>query len=454
MFFSREKELQILKTQFQKTNNAVAIYGKRRVGKTALIKQADKGGKTFIYFECLHDLEKENVQLFKNECEKQGVSFPNYFVADRFIQVFEYLNTLNKSLVVAIDEYPYLRELNNPSAIDSEFQNIIDNRLTNINLVISGSQIRMMEEILAKGNPLFGRFSETIYLEELNYKEASNFYSHKSVYDKIAFYSVFAGSPFINECIDETKSLKENIIDTYLHVGGKVYNYAHNVLLSDVTNKMHAQRILSVLSNSKKKHKEIIDVLDKDRTGIINRSLNSLVELKIIKKVEPINKLGDSKKASYEIRDNVLRFFYSYIYKNQSQLELLGPQSFYEEYIETTIDTFISRRFEEQVRQYFSLQVKEGKIKGIKNIGTYYYDDIENKTNGEFDVVLATNDGYNVYEAKYYKEPISDSVINKEIDQIEKIKDISINKIGFVSATGFKNKKENFIYIDGDALYK
>lgn len=123
--------------------------------------------------------------------------------------------------------------------------------------------------------------------------------------------------------------------------------------------------------------------------------------MELIKKIYPINVGEDKKKVYYEIDDNLLRFYYSYIYRRKSQLELLGPDTFYDQYIEPSIITFILHRFEDIARVYFSLLAQKGKLNGIYDIGTYYYDDSKNKSNGEFDVALEFEDKYSIYECKY-----------------------------------------------------
>ena len=92
--------------------------------------------------------------------------------------------------------------------VDSVFQDVFDNYSSNLNFIICGSEISMMNELLTEGNPLFGRFTKKICIEELNYIETSSFYENKSIMDKIAFYSIFGGSPYINSYIDNKDSLK------------------------------------------------------------------------------------------------------------------------------------------------------------------------------------------------------------------------------------------------------
>ena len=454
MFYGREKELKLIKETFKNPNNSILIYGKRRIGKTTLIKEAIKNDN-YIYFECMEDTIENNVESFVKMMNSQGIDVPSFISFKNFIDVFSYLNSLNNRLIIVIDEYPYLKSLNNAKVVDSMFQNIIDNHITNLNIIISGSSMKIMTEILQEGNPLFGRFKETLLIEEFNYAEASKYYYNElSCYDKVAFFSVFGGSPYINEMIDEKLSLKENIKNTFLKRTGNVYNYADNLLLSDSSNQIQAKRIMNALGNSKKKYSELESILDKEKTGKINVSLKSLVQLKLINKVYPINRLDDSKKSYYEINDNALRFFYTYVAKNKNNLEILDSEAFYDEFIEKTIMNYVSHRFESIVRTYFSLLVRSNKLRGIKNIGTYYYDDSKNKINGEFDVALDTVDGYAIYEVKYLKDKLKINQAEIEIKQINNIRGINVNKIGFVSINGFDFDDKKIDLIDGTNIYK
>ena len=454
MFYGRKKEINLIKSVFNENNKAILIYGKRRVGKTTLIKESIKEYDS-IYFECLEDTIEKNIESFKETMTKQGVIVPSYVTFNDFIDVFSYLDSLNKKYVVVIDEYPYLKSLNNPSYIDSMFQNVIDNHIKSLNLIISGSSMKIMNEILKEGNALFGRFKETLLIEEFNYLEASTYYYNDlTPYDKVAFYSVFGGSPYINESINPKISLKDNIINTFLKNSNNVYNYADNLLLSDSSNKIQAKRIISTLGNSKKKYSELESLLDKEKTGKINVSLKSLIELKLVNKVFPINKPNDSKKSFYEIKDNAIRFFYTYVYTYKSNLEILGSNAFYDEFIKDSINTYVSHRFEDVCRTYFSLQVKNGNLKGIRNIGTYYYDDSTSKTNGEFDVAIETTDGFDIYEVKYLKKPFNIVSLKAELNQIQNIKGIKINRIGFISVNGFDFNSDEYELLDGNKLFE
>lgn len=133
--------------------------------------------------------------------------------------------------------------------------------------------------------------------------------------------------------------------------------------------------------------------------------------------------------------------------------EFVGPDAFYDEYIAPSITTFISHRFEEICRNYFSSQVQSRKLTGVLNIGTYYYGDSKTKTNGEFDAVLERKNNFDVYEVKYLSEPTSNQQIEKEAKKIRAIKGLFVGKIGFISVNGFESMDEDYIYLDGEDLY-
>lgn len=453
-FFGREKELALLKEQLQKPSAAVMLYGKRKVGKTTLLKQAlTEAGVPFIYYECVKSPLSDNISGFVNELVRAGV-LPVALSFSSFVDVFAYLVSLGKPLNIVIDEYPYLKLMESPETVDSQFQKIIDNHLGQIRLFLSGSHIGMMKDLLAEKNALYGRFTLTLQLKELDYLEASAFYPEKSVYDKVAFYAVFGGSPFVGGFLNPSKGLKENVVNTVLNPASPVSNYAEHLLISDYANSVNAERILFAISNGKKKYSEIEEMLGMKNNGLLSKQLLSLLDMEIVTKSFPINRPDDSKKTSYEVNDNLLRFYYAFVFRNKSALTMLGADAFYDEYIEKPVITLISRRFEEICRTYFSNQVKSGALRGILNIGTYYYDDSANHTNGEFDVVLKRRECFDIYEVKYFHSPLSEKELFTEAEKIRKIKGLPLGKIGFVSVSGYETSPECFDLIDGEALYR
>ena len=451
MFIGREKELTLLQQDY--IGKAVMVYGKRRVGKTTLIQKAlENCQHQTVYYECSKGAMQDNIDgLVRELARVKMLPVPLNF--STLQDVFIYLNALPKKIVVVIDEYPYLKKATDSATVDSIFQNIIDNRLSNIELVLSGSHIGMMKDLLQERNALYGRFAVTIKLNELNYLDAARFYPDRTPYDKVAHYAVFGGSPFVNQALNPADTLRENVISTILNPVSAVYLYASQLLLSDYSVKINAERIFSVIGNGKKRYTENEDKLDVKKTGNLSKQIKSLTELEIVSRNSPINKIGDNKKATFEINDNLLRFYFTFIYKNASALQVLGAEAFYDEYVAPTLTDFISRRFEGICRDYFSLQVRSGKLKGVRNIGSYYYDDPVHRKNGEFDVALELADGYAIYEAKYYAQPMTLDEIRREAQQVANIKELAVKQLGFIAINGFVEQEKPYTYLDGNDIF-
>ena len=451
MFIGREKELTLLQQDY--IGKAVMVYGKRRVGKTTLIQKALENCQyQTVYYECSKGAMQDNIDGLVRELVRVKI-LPVPLNFSTLQDVFIYLNALPKKIVVVIDEYPYLKKATDSATVDSIFQNIIDNRLSNIELILSGSHIGRMKDLLQERNALYGRFAVTIKLNELNYQDAARFYPDRTPYDKVAHYAVFGGSPFVNQALNPAATLRENVISTILNPVSAVYLYASQLLLSDYSVKINAERIFSGIGNGKKRYTEIEDKLDVKRTGNLSKQIKSLTELEIVSRNSPINKIGDNKKATFEINDNLLRFYFTFIYKNASALQVLGAEAFYDEYVAPTLTDFISRRFEGICRDYFSLQVRSGKLKGVRNIGSYYYDDPVHRKNGEFDVALELADGYAIYEAKYYAQPMTLDEIHREAQQVANIKELAVKQLGFIAINGFVEQEKPYTYLDGNDIF-
>jgi len=452
MFVGRKEELELLKGEYLKNKSSILLFGKRRVGKTTLIKQSLNffEGKV-IYYECIKAPLKENLDNLICHLKKNGF-IENYLNFNSISDLFTYISSLNKKVLIVIDEYCYLKTFETSEYIDSLFQNIIDS-FDNMHLVLSGSSISTMKSLLENRNALYGRFSLVIDLKELNYLESSLFYEKESVIDKVAFYSVFGGSPFVISQLDYDKGIEYNIKKHILNRYSNINAYIDTVINLDIQSQINSQRVLNVLGNGRKKYNEIEQKLALKTNGLLSKHLNILLDLEIINKVYPINKKEDKKKVFYEINDNLLRFYYAFVYKNKTALELIGIEAFFNLYIKKELKYFISRRFENIVKQYFSLKVKKGLLKDVYDIGVYYYDDPINKRNGEFDCVLKHENTYSIYEIKYLNSKLTNTQVGLEINQIKEIKSITIEKIGFVSVNGFEKIDFDVELIDGNSLY-
>ena len=454
-FIGREKELGILEKAIGSHVKGICIYGPRRVGKTALIKRAmeDLDPSSVIYYECIRGTYTYNIELLAKEAAAV-LSLPYIRNLRDIFDIFEAIarERRGQHMTVVIDEYPYMRERLDGGVVDSYIQRILDTMSDDITVILSGSYITVMKEMLEEGQPLFGRIGRVLELQPFSYLDSARFYPSLSVRDRIAFYSVFGGYPFALCMIDESKSLYENISENLLDDGAMVRTTVENVLFAEAGRSGLPSEILSRIGNGRMRFREIEDLMSEDVAGTLDRSLKRLIGMGIVSKFSPINRKDDRRKTFYEISDNLLRFFFSYIMPNRAMIRRSRPDDFFRMMIEPSLDTYISKRFESIAIEYFTLTAGPDAV----DIGTYWYDDRKRHMNGEFDCVLKLRNGsYQVYEAKYLKKPMSEDLYRKERGKMEAIEDMDISSYGFISSSGFGFDTSQLPdrFISGDELY-
>ena len=455
MFIGREKELGQLNTELSswKSRSAVLIYGKRRVGKSTLIKEAAKSFEgVIVNHMCVSSTFEGNMELIYRSVS-EALGLPNIRFGS-FSEMMDYLGSLDKKVLLIIDEYPYLKQTRKKNEVDSYMQAVIDRLPENVKLILCGSYITVMKDLLEEGNPLFGRFSLIQHIRDFDYLDAAKFYPGLSVRDKVAFYAVFGGSPYVLENLDPGLSIRENIERLLLPETGLVRSHIENVMLKEIQKTFDA-RILEVLGNGKKRYTEIRGKIITSETGLLDKQLKILLDMETIQKTEPINRRSDKKKQFYEIVDNLMRFYFTFIFGKAGTIARIGEEQFYSRNIDTVLEQFISRRLEGIALQYFHRAVLLGKYPEIDDFGSYWYDDPATKTNGEFDCVIRRGEQYDFYECKYFDRPMTLEECRQEKVQLDKVKGIEVSGIGFICTGGFSfdGAEEEFALIDGNGLY-
>ena len=456
MFIGRQRELKVLEGFFN-DKGALLVYGLRRIGKTTLIKKAlSDSGRPFVYFECQKASEATNASLFVDLLREQ-LDFPRAVFVD-FLSVFRALRSCCRDFVFVIDEYSTMKEyyLESRKAdsrlmaerLDSEFQNIVDEALGDNRLILSGSSIHLMESLSEHGSPLYGRFASEICLRPLSYLEAKEMFPSLSDSSFLALYSVFGGSPFVLSKIDPSSSLETNICSLLLDEFGVLRSHLRNNVIRELEGDPDLHEILDVIKNGSKKYGEIQAQCHITTSGLLDKRLKKLLDLDILEARFPIGKESDRKKKFYSIKDNLLKFYYAYAFRQENRIGLLGEKRFYEVFIAPSIKDFLSRRFESIVRDYFSIAVKKGMYPDIIDIGSYFTE------SSEFDCVLKKTDGtYAVYEVKLYAKPMKAKEIYEEMSQIKAIKGLPVTEIGFLCSAGYEKRIEGARYLTLDDLF-
>lgn len=439
-FIGRTIQLKKLKNEMTSEEMRMSlIYGRRRVGKSELVKQAIKeSGIKSIYYECKQVTEAGNVQSICGVIsEILGMPKLGYTSIE---ELLEYIFTFSKdeNLIFVLDEYPYLR--GSVKGLDSIIQSLVDKHrdTTKLKLVILGSYVDIMKSLLEPSNPLFGRVDLVIDLKQMDYYESSLFYPDMSDEDKVRIYSVFGGIPYFNRLVDDKKSVKENIIDLIASPGARLENEVSMYLNAEISKIVNANEVFDALARGFSKYSDILSQSHVSSGPTLVDVLDKLIRMEVVEKIAPINDEHNKKKTGYYICDNLSLFYFRYIFRYSSQLKIMNSEVFYDKYIAADFEeSYVPHKFEEICRQYLVRQNRLGNITPIiEKIGKYYYDDPKTHTNGEFDVVTLDEKGYAFYEVKFRKKKISKEVIDEEIRQVKET-GLVCYKYVFFSRTGF-----------------
>lgn len=218
-FIGRKAELQTLENMYHSSGfQMVVIYGRRRIGKSTLIKEFIKD-KRAVYYTATKTGISKNIELWGKQAletlapEMNQLTFKN---ADDLL-IFLWKKSEAERCIVVIDELPYLAEAD--KSILSVLQKMIDNQWINgqMFLILCGSSISFMEnEVLSEKSPVFGRRTAQIRLEPFQYREAAEFVPSYSYEEKAICFGITGGTAKYLSMLDDSKSLDENIVQLFL----------------------------------------------------------------------------------------------------------------------------------------------------------------------------------------------------------------------------------------------
>ena len=419
--------------------SVILVYGRRRVGKSELIKQCLRETNVkSIYYECRQTAELSNAASLAGLIAEAFGFPPLSFGSMEACLEYLFRMAAEQDLILVLDEYPYLRE--KVHGLDSILQSLIDayQDRSKMKLILCGSFVDVMKSLLMKENPLYGRVDLTIDLKPMDYWESALFYPDYSAEDKVRLFSVFGGIPYYNRLIDSGATVRDNIAELIASPGARLENEVAMYLKSEISKMTNANEVFEALARGYSRFNDILSQSHVSSSPTLADVLDRLIRMEVVEKQAPINDENNRRKAGYFITDPLSRFYFRYIFRYASQLSVMDQTVFWDRYIQEDFENqFVPQAFETVCRQYLIRQNRLGRLPEVfDRIGKYWYDDPGSKTNGEFDVVTQDPKGYIFYEVKFRKGAITDSVIRTEIEQVEKTK-LRPYQYGFFSRSGF-----------------
>jgi len=385
-FYNREKELQNLKAIEEASKDSskmTIVVGRRRIGKTTLIKEAYKE-RVYLF------VSKKNEALLCEEfilIIQDTLDVKIFGQIKTFKELFEYLMELSKTIhfTLVIDEFQEFLQIN--STVYADMQNIWDayKDRTQMNLVLSGSIYSLMKKIFEdKKEPLFGRANNKIHLKPFSVATLKVIVEeHNSNYvadDLLSFYMLTGGvAKYVEIFVDAKAFTLEKQLELIFTDYSLFLEEGKNLLIEEFGKGYSTYfSILSLIASSKTSRSELESILSKDIGGFLDRLEN---EYTIIKKVKPIFAKEGSRTVKYEIIDNFFNFWFRFIYKYRSAIEIENY-----EYVKNIVRRDFATYSGRFLEKYFTEQLKLSCE--YSAIGSYW----ERGNQNEIDIVAVNED--------------------------------------------------------------
>ena len=409
-FIGRKTELEKLNAEYERDSSFVVIYGRRRVGKTTLIKEFLKD-KTAFYFLATEELENQSMKRLAGVIARTTKNrlFQRVAVSD-WLELFEMIAEYepDKKKILVIDEFPYLVKTNPafPSILQNAWDEILKEK--NIMLILSGSLIGMMQKhALSYDSPLYGRRTSQMRLAPLSYMEV--YAAQKLPFDKaVEQYAITGGVPKYLEFFSDGRMLMEQVKDVVLSKSGFLYEEPFFLLKSEAMTAVNYFSIIRVIADGNHKLGKIAGILEQE-TSALTPYLSTLADLGFIEKRTPITEKNPerSRKGLYFICDNFIRFWFRYVYPYKGELELDNMQIVLDEIQKDFTEKFVAFAYEDICKDIFADLCRKGEISFLPSrIGSYWLNDYTGDT--EIDVMAADHQNKRVFagECKYHTKPV------------------------------------------------
>lgn len=319
-FVDRKKEIHRLKKALESEKmRFIVIYGRRRVGKSALVKKVLNENKD-VYFEA--DLDEPAIQMSQLVTTIR-MTYPEF--ADATYQSWEailmHFNSICKdNATLCLDEFPYLVKKN--PALPSILQRLLDSGKFRFNLIVCGSTIRMMKKIiLDAADPLYGRADEKISLRPIPlpyWKEALNL-DAKAAFEE---FTVWGGVPRYWVLREDYDSIWEAVEGLILDEHGLLADEPNALFLDETSEISIYSSIMTAIGSGHTRFSAIADKIGRKTTDI-SVPLKNLQEMCYVEKEVPFGENEDkTRKTLYWISDQFMSFYYKYVAANKSYLAL------------------------------------------------------------------------------------------------------------------------------------
>lgn len=472
MFIGREKELEFLKEFYDKDGiGMTVIYGRRRIGKSTLITEFIKD-KEAIFYTATKVGKNRNLELFSQQVVKLFMPGMEDIRFNTTEAVFDFIdkNVGAHKIVLVIDELPYWAERD--EALLSVLQKYIDTSWSdkNIKIILCGSALSFMEKkVLSEKSPLFGRRDSQIKLKAFDYLDAAKFIPNFSNEDKAICYGITGGVAKYLAMIDPTKSIDENIIRLFFRTDGYLYDETRNLLTQEFADISIVNNIVEQIASGENTLNTIAGKIGEKEPTVLY-SLDKLINVGLVEKKRCITDEKNKKKTQYVLKDYMFKFWYEFIPKGTSVIEMGKGDIYYRKAVKPFLHSFMGTVFEEMCRYYTLKHGIEGKYGCfLTSVGSWWgVENVADKDgnirsqSADIDVVAISDIDKQavIGECKFKNEKINKGIYETLIRRGKLITSkYKVSKYIFFSLSGYTDwfenlKNEDVLLLTLDSLYE
>ncbi len=411
-FINREAEIQFLSDRAVSGKaEFIVLYGRRRIGKTELLKETFRKRKAIFFVADLGG-DQDQRQRFS---EAVGRLYPTPLLQEdrppEWEPLLRYLVDLGmkERIIVILDEFPYL--CSSQPALPSILQRIWDEKGKDAKLyvIICGSFVSFMErEVLGHKSPLYGRRTGQLLLPPLSLITMKGFFPHYSSEERISAYAILGGIPAYLAQFSDKLSLRENIERQILNPTAFLYDEVRFILMEELRDPKNYLSLLQSIAFGNTRMNDIVQ-----RTGIergpASKYLSVLQDLRLIERETTITEKQPekSRKGIYRISDNFFRFWFRFVPPYKSRLAESGPKRIMEQEILPYLDQFIGQAFDRICVEILQYLVAGGRIKlDYDKVGRWW------GGNEEIDMVAMKGDTpVFMAEGKWSRKPVGIDIL-------------------------------------------
>lgn len=373
----------------------IVLYGRRRIGKTALVLECMKR-RDHVYYLAV---EKNNLPSFAREVSTR---FPE---AAKLKEDWEGLLVFlaGKTGVVVIDEFQNIAK-EDPSVL-SLIQRVVDNHLakTGLKLIFLGSSVSLMtSEVLSQSSPLYGRKTLSAKIEPLPLDFAAEFFPKATPAEAFETYGFTGGSPYY---LQKVTLPFWSWLDSELQNPSFIKDEMNFLMRYEFSEPGTYQTVLEAIANGKTKVNEIKDYARLTRTDA-SPYLARLAEVDFIQRRIPITENALSKNGRYYIKDQFTAFWFKYIYPHLSSIE---AKLYSSKAIKDTYPAYLGRVFETACARHMARWIR-ARGQPYEKIGGWWKNDVE------IDIVaLAPSKSQALFAECKYSDRVNAQAIVREL---------------------------------------